>query len=135
MSQPSSAQIIDPPGDERPLRSTWKGGAFRHDLLAVCGLALVVALTTRGHFVNPHPDFYEFVDSGHALLSGQLPPTTKRALVYGLVVVAVSKLLPLEAPERIAAEWINIVLLPACALLIYLIARRWVGGTARWAAA
>lgn len=135
MSQPNSAQSVDPPGDERPIRSMWTGGAFRHDVLAICALALLVALTTRGHFVNPHPDLYEFIDSGHALLSGQLPPTMKRAPVYGLVVVAVSKLLAVEAPERIAAEWINVALLPACALLIYLIARRWVGGAARWAAA
>ena len=135
MSQPNGAQAVKQPDDSESNRRFGADGAFRHDIIAIFALGLVVALTCRGHFVVPHADFHEFLDSGHALLSGELPPTMKRGPVYGVLVVALGRLLPVELADRVAAEWLNVLLLPLNALLIYLIGRRWFGGAARWAAA
>jgi hypothetical protein len=82
----------------------------------------------------PYTDFTEFVDSGHAWLRGELPASLKRAPVYPLLIVGLGRLLPVEAPERAAAEWLNALLLPVNGLLVYLVGRRWFGAAARWAA-
>lgn len=103
-------------------------------LAALTVLGLVISLAVRGHFVMPHPDFLEFADVGHALIHGHLPPTFKRAPVYPLVVSAIGALLPVEAPERAAAEWLNVAAYPLSGLLVYLIASRWIGRGARWIA-
>lgn len=83
----------------------------------------------------PHPDFFEFLDSGHALLRAQLPQTFKRGPVFSLLIPSIGRFLQGEAPDRIAAEWINVLLLPANAILVYLIARRWCAHHAVWASA
>lgn len=106
----------------------------RQDLVGLFALGLVVGLACRGHFVMPHADFLEFVDSGHALLAGQLPPSLKRAPVFPLLIAGIGRALPLEAGERIVAEWLNVLLLPINGLLVYGIGRRWFGPAARWAA-
>jgi hypothetical protein len=134
MSVSADTLTTDPPRDET-LRRLWSDAGARQDILAILALGLMVALTIRGHFANPHPDFYDFVDSGHALLSGHLPPTFKRAPLFGLIVVSLAAPLPVEAAEAVVAEWLNVLLMPASALLIYLIGRAWFGPAARWAAA
>lgn len=118
---------VVPPGPDRAL--------VRHDLAALLALGLVLGLACRGYYAIPYTDFLEFVDCGHAWLGGELPPTFKRGPVFPVLVVGLSKLLPGEAPEFHAAEWINAGLLPVNGLLVYLIGRRWLGAGARWAAA
>lgn len=103
-------------------------------MLALLALGLVLGLACRGYYAMPYTDFVEFVDCGHAWLRGELPPTFKRGPVYPVLVVGLAKLLPGEAPEFHAAEWINALLLPANGLLVYLIGRRWLGAGARWSA-
>lgn len=106
----------------------------RHDLLALAALGLIIGLACRGHFVMPFADFFEFADSGHAWLRGELPETLKRAPVYPLLVAGLGQWLPGEAPEKTFAEWLNALLLPCNAILLCLIGRRWFGSSARWAA-
>ncbi len=130
---PEPAQPVSTPAE--PFGRLWRDRAARQDMLAVAALGLVVAMTIRGHFAMPHPDFHEFLDSGHALLSGELPPTMKRAPLFGLVVVALAAPLPVEAAEQHVTEWLNLLLLPFNAGLIYVIGRAWFGPAARWAAA
>ena len=102
-------------------------------------LAALLALTCRGHFIKPHADFYEFRETCHALLRGELPPTFKRAPVFPLLVAAAGTLLgavvSTNTPaDQLAAGWINAVLLPCNVVLSYLIGLRWFGPGARWAA-
>lgn len=106
----------------------------RHDVLALAALGLVVGLACRGHFAMPHADFPSFLDAGHALLRGELPPTLTRAPVYPMLIAALGRLLPIEAADLIVAEWLNALLLPLNAVLVYLIGRTWCGPSARWAA-
>ncbi|MBP7746786.1 MAG: hypothetical protein KA383_11715 [Phycisphaerae bacterium] len=106
----------------------------RHDVLALAALGLVVGLACRGHFAMPHADFPSFVDAGSALLRGELPPTLTRAPVYPVLIAALGRLLPVEAAGLVVAEWLNALLLPLNAVLIYLIGRTWFGSAARWAA-
>lgn len=101
-------------------------------ILAVFGIAL--SLTVVGHFAMPHPDFFEFADAGHALLSGHLPPTMKRGPVFPLLVAAIGSILPGEAPDLTAATWLNALLLPLSGVFVFLIGFRWLGVAARWAA-
>jgi len=98
-------------------------------------LGLTIGLACRGHFVMPYADFFDFIESGHALLAGTLPASLKRPPVFGLLVVGLSRFVPLEAAERVVAEWLNALLLPGNGVLVYLVGRRWFGPAARWAAA
>ncbi len=108
-------------------------------MISVVLLAAALGVANRGHFIKPHGDFYEFRETGHAILRGALPPTFKRAPVYPLVVAATGNLLhriaATDTPaDQLAAEWINALLLPANAALLLLLGWRWGGGGARWAA-
>jgi len=111
----------------------------RSDVAALVVLGLIVALTVRGHFVKPHTDFFQFRETGQALLHGHLPDSFKRAPLYPVLIAAAGSLLdvvyPCEAPDKLAAEWINMLLLPLNAVLMYLVGRRWFGAGARWFAA
>ena len=89
-------------------------GGLRADIVALMLLGLVVGLTCRGHFAKPHNDFYQFRETGHALLHGELPDTFKRAPVFPLLVASLGSLieaaLPFEVrkhPDVLAAEWLN----------------------------
>lgn len=109
------------------------------DLLPLIVLAGLLALACRGHFVKPHGDFYEFRETGHALLCGELPRTFKRAPVFPVLVAATGTLLGTlvtteTPPDQLAAGWINAALLPCNVVLCYLIGRRWFGAGARWIA-
>ena len=102
-------------------------------------LAALLALTCRGHFVKPHADFYEFRETGRALLHGEFPPTFKRAPLFPVLVAAtgtvLGALVGTDTPaDQLAAGWINAALLPCSVVLSYLIGRRWFGAGARWAA-
>src|SRR5262245_33236239 len=88
----------------------------------------------RGHFPIPYSDFMDFVDPGHDLWQGKLPYSLRRAPFYPLLVTALGQLVPGEAPERAAAGWLNVLLLPANAILIYRIGFDWFGRASRWAA-
>ena len=109
------------------------------ELLPLIVLAALLALTCRGHFVKPHADFHEFRSTGHALLRGELPPTFKRAPVFGVLAAAAGTVLgavvSTETPaDQLAASWINAALLPCNVVLCYLVGRRWFGAGACWAA-
>jgi hypothetical protein len=110
------------------------------DLLPLLVLSLALALACRGHFIKPHGDFYEFRETGHALLRGEFPASFKRAPLFPVLVAALGDLLGATfatetPPDQLAAGWINACLLPCNVALVYLLGRRWFGGGARWAAA
>lgn len=116
------------------------------DVAALTLLGLLIAVPLRGHFVKPHSDFFELCEVGVALVHGEVPPTFKRAPVYPLLVGgggAALRALGVHdpPPERLAAEWLNVLLLPINGVLVYLLGRRWLvagarGGDApRWWAA
>lgn len=114
-------------------------GSWR-ELLPLLVLAALLAGVCRGHFVKPHADFYEFRETGHALLRGELPASFKRAPVFPVIVAAGERLLsafgPTQTPPaQLAAGWLNALLLPASVGLAYLLGRGWFGEAARWTAA
>lgn len=134
MTPPPAAAASPAIGAAPPRSSDWV------NIAAIVALGLIVGLACRGHFAMPYSDFFEFVDVGHALLAGELPPTMKRPPVYPVAVVGAAELLRaagtgLECPEQTVAEWFNALLLPLNAVLIYLLLRPAIGGAARWPAA
>lgn len=108
------------------------------DLLALTILGLAVATPWRGHFAKPHNDFYEFRETGRALLEGRLPESFKRAPLYCVLIAAGGSLVAAtgwsETPDLDAAQWLCALLLPVNLVLTYLVARPWLGGAARWPA-
>lgn len=108
------------------------------DVVALALLGLAVAVPWRGHFVKPHNDFYDFRETGRALLDGRLPDSFKRAPLYCVLVAAGGSVVGAigwsETPDLAAAQWLNALLLPLNLVLTYLVGRRWLGGAARWAA-
>lgn len=108
------------------------------DIAILLALGLALGLLVRGHFAKPHTDFYQLWETGAELLDGTLPASFKRAPVYPLLIAGAGRLFEAagvrEAPALLAAEWLNALLLPLNALLLYLIARPLAGAAACWAA-
>ena len=112
-----------------PARRRWRRVVWL-DCAALSLLGLLIALPLRGYFAKPANDFLELCEVGVALVHGQVPPTFKRAPVYPLVVGAGGVALRAigvadPPPEQMAAEWLNVLLLPLNAVLVYLLGRRW----------
>lgn len=98
-----------------------------------------IAATLFLHFLRPHGDFYEFRESGAALLSAKLPETTKRGPVYSLTIALLghfASLLPGRTvpADQLAAALLNALLLPTNVLLVYFVTLGWNRGAAPWAA-
>ena len=55
-----------------------------------------------GHQIVPNPDFICFIESGRSLLSFQLPETLKRAPLFGISQVALSRIVGGPHPELTA---------------------------------
>ena len=138
-------RVIAPPAQNVP-RSASPGAASAADrsaalyeCAAVTLAGLLVAVVVHAHYDKPHGDFYDFREMGRELLSGQAPQSYKRAPLFPLLVAAVGSLLehfPAGRPaDQRAAELINALLLPVNALLVHLVARRWMPRGAPWAAA
>ena len=132
-------QSANDPGRPAAAAAPVEERSARRELLPLVIAAILLAFPCRGHFVKPHGDFYEFRETGRALLRGELPPTFKRAPVYPLLVAlggtaAAAAGATEIPPDQLAAEWLNAVLLPCNVVLVYLIGRRWFGSGARWAA-
>jgi hypothetical protein len=98
-----------------------------------------IAATLFLHFLRPHGDFYEFRESGLALLSARLPETTKRGPVFPILIAVMGRFISLfpartVPADQLAAAVLNAALLPANVLLVYFAARGWHRGAGPWAA-
>ncbi len=106
--------------------------------LLLCAGALLAAIWF-GHFVKPHGDFFEFRETGRALLAGELPETFKRAPLFPLAVACTGNILAALGAarpfEQRAAELLNAALLPLNALLLLVALRRVWRPAAAWLAA
>lgn len=87
-----------------------------------------------GHQVVPNPDFPGFVRVAETLLDFKVPGNFKRAPVFGLLMVPLSKLMPGLHPVLTAGWLLNAVFYVFNGLLLYLIAKRFVGRSAVWPA-
>lgn len=123
-----------------PVFATFRPTAVRLDVPVLLAFGLALAAACCGHFIKPHGDFYEFRETGQALLSGRLPDSFRRGPLFPLVVALSGRCLgavaTTERPaDQLAAEAINAGLLPVNGLLVYALGRRWLGRAARWPAA
>jgi hypothetical protein len=81
-----------------------------------------------GHKLIPSSDFPSFVSISRQILSGHAPVTYKRVPLHGMVVVWISHFVKNSNHPDLTAGWIlNAVIYPFVGLLIYLIARRFLG--------
>ena len=87
-----------------------------------------------GHQVVPNPDFPGFVRVAESLLAFEAPGNFKRAPVFGLLMVPLSKLMPGLQPVLTAGWLVNAVFYVFNGLLFYLIAKRFIGKSAVWPA-
>ncbi|MBN1437152.1 MAG: glycosyltransferase family 39 protein [Sedimentisphaerales bacterium] len=82
----------------------------------------------------PHPDSWEFTQTGHELLNFQTPTSFKRAPVVCVLQAAISKLLPIDRPDIHAGWLLNAILHPLNAVLLFLVGRRLIGKAAAFLA-
>jgi hypothetical protein len=96
-------------------------------LFLVAVIGLVYALNFVGHFAFPNSDFTTFVDTGKTWLSGKIPDSMKRGPVFSMMTVFAGTLF--SGPERYltGTEWLNSLLLPVFMILVYLIAKEFLG--------
>lgn len=85
-----------------------------------------------GHHVMPSPDFPSFFDVGQKLWSFQIPTNYQRGPTYGLILYPLSLIVGGQQPALTAAWLFNSILQPCNLILIYLIAKRFVGKSAFW---
>lgn len=108
---------------------------FERRLLVV--LAGVLAGLLWGQFLQPHGDFYEFRETGLALLRGEIPPSLKRSPAWPLAINVAARALPwhwlTDIPaEQAAAQTLNGLLLVGIALAFHRLAVRWAPRPAPW---
>lgn len=114
------------------------GRAARSAVIALAVAAALIALAVVGHFAKPHGDFFEFRETGRALLRGDWPHTTKRGPVFPILIAAlgsaIERIAPqVETPDARAAELVGAASLVAMAVLAALILLRWrCGGSVYW---
>jgi hypothetical protein len=101
----------------------------------IAAVGLVYALNFVGHFAFPNSDFTTFVDTGKSWLGGKIPDSMKRGPVFSIFTVFAGTFF--SGPERYltGTEWLNSLLLPVFMILVYLIAKEFLGKFgAVWAA-
>ena len=95
-------------------------------------LMVVFAVHHAGDFYVPDSDFFDFQEKAQAWVRGEMPENTKRLPMYSVVIAVVSRLMPGEHPFLHAAQWINVLALLGTLILVFVIARRWLGAWAFW---
>lgn len=100
-------------------------------VLMLFAFGLWLGILYFGQRPVPNSDFPSFVSTAEPLLHGRLPANYKRLPGLGLMVLAVSVLMPEPSPALTAGWFLNAMLFPFCLVLLYLLARRWLG---TWAA-
>ncbi|HOQ04654.1 MAG TPA: hypothetical protein PKY88_05520 [Anaerohalosphaeraceae bacterium] len=87
-----------------------------------------------GHQAVPNSDFPAFVQTARDILNFRLPASFKRLPGLGILQIALSIFLKGPHPVLTAGLLLNALLYPLCGWLFYLIARRFLGRMAFWAA-
>ncbi|HOK67102.1 MAG TPA: hypothetical protein PK054_01605 [Anaerohalosphaeraceae bacterium] len=87
-----------------------------------------------GHQAVPNSDFPAFVQTARDILHFRLPASFKRLPGLGILQIALSLFLKGPHPVLTAGLLLNALLYPLCGWLFYLIARRFLGRAAFWAA-
>ena len=85
-----------------------------------------------GHTLVPISDFPDFFRVGQELLSFKIPSSFKLAPVVGLLQVTLSHFLGGQYPNLTAGWLLNAILHPFNLILLWLIARKFLGRPAQW---
>lgn len=113
-----------------------------HDPRLLTGLVLLILLafgtykawTLYGAYPVPNPDFPGFIGIGRTLLRFEIPNDFRRAPMVGVFQVLISKLLDTDSPELSAGWLLNAVLSVANILLLWQVARHFIGKAAAFLA-
>lgn len=93
-----------------------------------------LAVLYFGHQAVPNSDFPAFVRTAQDLLHFQLPYSFKRLPGLGLLQIALGTVMPGPYPTLTAGLLLNALMYPFCGLLLYGIAKRFMGRGAFWIA-
>lgn len=99
-------------------------------LLVLLAFGIYKAWTLYAAYPVPNPDFPGFIGIGKTLLSFKIPADFKRAPMVGIFQVLISKLLNTDSPELSAGWLLNAVLSVANIILLWRIARQFIGKAA-----
>lgn len=104
--------------------------ARRAEWLSLLLAASLVAGAVVGHYSKPHGDFFEFRETGRALLRGEWPETSKRAPLFPVLLAglgsAIAALMPAVAtPDARAAEILGAASIVTSVLCAVLLLRAW----------
>lgn len=94
--------------------------------------AAYLAVLYFGHQAVPNSDFPAFVHTARDILHFQLPDSFKRLPGLGILQIALSTVVWGPYPILTAGLLLNAILYPFCGLLLYGIARRFLGKGAFW---
>jgi len=96
--------------------------------------ALYQSISFFGYRQIPNSDFPAFVEVAKKILAFELPGTFKRLPGLGLIQIGLSKFVGGQHPVLTAGWLLNSILHPFSIVLLYLIAKRFVGKAAFWIA-
>ncbi len=108
---------------------------MRFELFAIAVLlvfAIYQSIQLFGYTSVPNSDFPLFVRVAEEMLSFDLPSNFKRLPGLGLLQIGLSKFIGANHPVLTAGWLLNAILHPISVILLYLIARRFIGKAAFW---
>jgi hypothetical protein len=121
----ASYQAAEPDLAGDPVRQRWFD---RGAIVLLLALGTFLSINYFGHKLVPSSDFPSFTGISRQLLSGHAPNTFKRAPIHGAVVAGISHFTQGSNHPDLTAGWIlNAILYPFIGVLIYLIAKRFIG--------
>lgn len=100
--------------------------------LLILLLGVFLSILYFGHQVVPNSDFTAFVETGRSILSFDLPSSFKRLPGLGILQILLSVFVGGMDHILTAGLLLNAILYPLCGVLLYGIARRFVGEGAFW---
>ncbi len=98
------------------------------------GFGIYHSILYFGHQQVPHFDFRCFADTGHNILSFEIPDSFKRVPLTGILQVLLGKITGGAAPDMVGGWTLNALLHPLTAVLLWLVGRRIIGKAALWIA-
>jgi hypothetical protein len=103
-------------------------------LLILLAFGTYKAWTLYAVYPIPNPDFSSFISIGKTLLAFEIPKDFKRAPIVGILQILISKFLNTDSPELSAGWLLNAVLSVANIILLWQIARQFIGKAASFLA-
>ncbi|MFA5553548.1 MAG: hypothetical protein WCZ89_08245 [Phycisphaerae bacterium] len=104
------------------------------EMVFLAAIGLLYSLHFLQHFVFPNSDFVSFLETGRKWLSFETPDVMKRAPLFSIITALLAEIFNYPGGSLLGTGIYNAIMLPVAMVLIYLIAKQFLGKAAVWTA-